>query len=97
MAPACYNYLRLHFAVLGELVHLLAKLHLLVNGLDVCGKAGEAHPQVWCHLEGLGEVRRHGLQLLAVSKVRGDGEASVAGHGQAGTPVVRKNTLKRQC
>ncbi len=89
-------HLRLHFAVLGELVHLFAELHLLVHSLDVCGQAGKTHPQVGCHLKGLWEVRRHGLQLLAVTKVSGNSEAAVASHGKAGTAVVWENALWRR-
>ena len=81
-------HLGLHLAVLGELVHLFAKLHLLLNGLDVCSQPREPHPQPAGHLKGLREVRRHGLQLLAVAKVGGDGEAAVTRHGEASSAVV---------
>ena len=80
--------LRLHFPVLRELVHLFAKLHLLLNSLDVCGQPSETHPQVGCHLKGLREVRGHSLHLMAVAKVGGDGKAAVARHGQTSAAVV---------
>ena len=82
------QYLGGHVPGLGELVHVLPELHLLLDGLDVGGEAAEAHPQVRRHLEGLGEVASHGGQLLSETEVGRDRHALVALHGHAGAAVV---------